>query len=114
VQVQRLLDTVAAGTAAFRHLYNSVGERLMTELGLSQRHACELMSLQRSRARYVSHPRSIEAATVARIREYSHEQPMYGQLSETPGLADVCGQILLIPIYGRFREMPKNGDNPTR
>jgi hypothetical protein len=44
----------------------------MTELGLSQRHACELMSLQRSRARYVSHPRSIEAATVARIREYSH------------------------------------------
>jgi transposase len=72
VQVQRLLDTVAAGTAAFRHLYNSVGERLMTELGLSQRHACELMSLQRSRARYVSHPRSIEAATVARIREYSH------------------------------------------
>ena len=50
----------------------------MTERGLSQRHACELMSLQRSSARYVRQSRSDEAATVALIREYAHEQPVYG------------------------------------
>lgn len=36
------------------------------------------MSLQRSSARYVRHARTDEAATVALIREYAHEQPMYG------------------------------------
>jgi transposase InsO family protein len=36
------------------------------------------MSLQRSSARYVRHRRTDEAATVALIREYAHEQPMYG------------------------------------
>ena len=56
----------------------TVVERLVTERGLSQRHACGLMSLQRSSARYVSNPRSDEAATVALIREYAHEQPVYG------------------------------------
>lgn len=56
----------------------TVVERLVTERGLSQRHACELMSLQRSSARYVRHARTDEAATVALIREYAHEQPMYG------------------------------------
>lgn len=56
----------------------TVVERLVTERGLSQRHACELMSLGRSSARYVGHRRSDEAATVALIREYAHEQPMYG------------------------------------
>ena len=56
----------------------TVVERLVTERGLSQRHACELMSLQRSSARYVRHPRDDEAATVALIREYAHEQPGYG------------------------------------
>lgn len=56
----------------------TVVERLVTERGLSQRHACELMSLQRSSARYVGHPRADEAVTVALIREYAHEQPGYG------------------------------------
>lgn len=56
----------------------TVVERLVTERGLSQRHACELMSLQRSSARYVRHRRSDEATTVDLIREYAHEQPMYG------------------------------------
>ena len=55
-----------------------VVERLVTERGLSQRHACELMSLQRSSARYVRHPRADETATVALIRDYAHEQPGYG------------------------------------
>ena len=50
----------------------------MAERGLSQRHACQLMGLQRSTARYRRHPRAGEAATVALIREYAHEQPMYG------------------------------------
>ncbi len=56
----------------------TVVERLVTERGLSQRHACELMSLQRSSARYVRHPRADETATVALIRDYAHEQPGYG------------------------------------
>ncbi len=55
-----------------------VVERLVTEGGLSQRHACQLVNLHRSTARYVSHARSDEAETVALIREYAHEQPMYG------------------------------------
>ncbi len=53
-------------------------ERLVTERGLSQRHACQLVGMQRSTARYVRHARSEEADTVALIREYAHEQPMYG------------------------------------
>lgn len=55
-----------------------VVERLVTERGLSQRHACGLVGLQRSSARYVRRRRSDEAETVALIREYAHEQPMYG------------------------------------
>lgn len=50
----------------------------MTERGLSQRHACGLVSIQRSSARYACRVRSDEAETVALIREYAHEQPMYG------------------------------------
>ena len=50
----------------------------MTERGLSQRRACQLVGLHRSTARYQSHARSHEVETVALIREYAHEQPMYG------------------------------------
>ena len=53
-------------------------ERLVTERGLSQRHACQLVGIQRSSARYAGHARVDEAETVALIREYAHEQPMYG------------------------------------
>ena len=53
-------------------------ERLVTERGLSQRRACQLLNLQRSSARYVAHPRTDEAETVALIRTYAQEQPMYG------------------------------------
>jgi transposase InsO family protein len=55
-----------------------VVERLMTERGLSQRRGCQLVGIQRSSARYVCHARADEAATVTLIREYAHEQPMYG------------------------------------
>lgn len=37
-----------------------------------------MVSIQRSSARYVSHARTDEVETVALIREYAHEQPMYG------------------------------------
>jgi hypothetical protein len=37
-----------------------------------------LVGVQRSTARYQSQPRTDEADTVALIREYAHEQPMYG------------------------------------
>jgi transposase InsO family protein len=50
----------------------------VTERGLSQRHACQLLGIQRSSARYVRHVRPEEAETVALIRAYAHEQPMYG------------------------------------
>ena len=53
-------------------------ERLITERGLSQRRACQLVELDRSSARYKRWPRADEAATVALVREYAHEQPMYG------------------------------------
>ncbi len=56
----------------------SVVERLMTERGLSQRRACQLLNIQRSSVRYIRHARSDERATVALVREYAHEQPMYG------------------------------------
>lgn len=56
----------------------SVVERIVTERGLSQRHACRLVDIQRSSARYRGRLRPDEAATVALIREYAHEQPMYG------------------------------------
>lgn len=55
-----------------------VVEQLVTERGLSQREACKLIGVQRSSARYVCHGRSDEAATVALIRDYAQEQPMYG------------------------------------
>lgn len=51
---------------------------LVNQRGLSQRHACQLVDVHRSTVRYKSHPREDEAATVALIREYAHEQPMYG------------------------------------
>jgi len=50
----------------------------VTERGLSQRHACKLVGIQRSSARYRPRARSDEAETVALIREYAHEQPIYG------------------------------------
>jgi putative transposase len=53
-------------------------ELLMTERGLSQRHACQLVGLQRSSARYQTHLRQDESKTVALIRSYAEEQPMYG------------------------------------
>jgi transposase InsO family protein len=55
-----------------------VAEQIVTERGLSQRHACKLVDIQRSSARYGYRPRADEAETVALIREYAHEQPMYG------------------------------------
>jgi putative transposase len=51
---------------------------LMTERGLSQRRACRLVGIDRSSARYQRRPRADEAATIALVREYAHEQPMYG------------------------------------
>jgi len=56
----------------------STVERVVTERGLSQRHACELVGIQRSSARYVRRGWSDEAGIVALVREYAHEQPMYG------------------------------------
>lgn len=53
-------------------------EHLVNQRGLSQRHACQLVGVQRSTVRYRSQPRADEANTVALIREYAHEQPMYG------------------------------------
>lgn len=56
----------------------SAVECLMTDRGLSQRHACQLVGVQRSTIRYQARARADEAATIAVIREYAHEQPMYG------------------------------------
>lgn len=53
-------------------------EQLLTERGLSQRHACQLLYIQRSSAHYIRHTRSVETAAVALVREYAHEQPMSG------------------------------------
>ncbi len=50
----------------------------MAERGLSRRRACELVGIYRSSARYQRRSRRHEAETVALIREYAHEQPMYG------------------------------------
>lgn len=53
-------------------------EYLMTGRGLSQRHACHLVSLQRSSARYQRRLRRDESKTIALVRSYAEEQPMYG------------------------------------
>ena len=53
-------------------------EHLMTDRGLSQRHACQLVGLQRSSARYQTHQRQDESKTIALVRTYAEEQPMYG------------------------------------
>ncbi len=82
----------------------TVVERLVTERGLSQRHACEMMSLQRSSARYVRHRRSDEAATVALIREYAHEQPMYGYRIITAMLKHDGYQINRKRVYRIWRQ----------
>ncbi len=50
----------------------------MTERGLSQRHACQLVSIQRSSVRYQVRLRQDESKTVALIRSNAEEQPMYG------------------------------------
>ncbi len=54
------------------------GIEWLTERGLSQRRACRLLAMDRSSARYQRRLRADETATVALIREYAHEQPMYG------------------------------------
>lgn len=53
-------------------------EQLMTDRGLSQRHACQLVGLQRSSARYQTHQRQDESKTITLVRTYAEEQPMYG------------------------------------
>jgi putative transposase len=53
-------------------------KQLKTERGLSQRHACHLLGLQRSSARYQTRLRRDESKTVTLIRTYAEEQPMYG------------------------------------
>lgn len=53
-------------------------EHLVTERGLSQRHACQLVGMVRSSARYQGHPRHDESQTVALIRTYAEEKPVYG------------------------------------
>jgi putative transposase len=53
-------------------------EQLVTERGLSQRHACQLVGIQRSSMRYVAQARGDDGQTVALIRAYAHEQPLYG------------------------------------
>jgi putative transposase len=50
----------------------------MTDRGLSQRHACQLVGLQRSSARYQPHQRQDESKTIMLVRTYAEEQPMYG------------------------------------
>ena len=51
---------------------------LTRERGLSQRRACKLVAIDRSSARYQERARADEAKVVALVREYAHEQPMYG------------------------------------
>lgn len=53
-------------------------EHLVTERGLSQRHACHLVGIQRSSARYRVHPRQDERQIITLIRSYAEEQPIYG------------------------------------
>lgn len=53
-------------------------EHLVTDRGLSQRHACRLVGMQRSSARYQHQLRCDESKTVGLIRTYAEEQPMYG------------------------------------
>lgn len=53
-------------------------EHLMTERGLSQRHACHLVGLQRSSARYQARQRHDESQIIRLVRSYAEEQPMYG------------------------------------
>lgn len=79
-------------------------ERLVTERGLSQRHACQLVGIQRCSARYVRHARSGEAETVALIREYAHEQPMYGYRIITAMLKHDGYQINRKRVYRIWRQ----------
>lgn len=53
-------------------------EHLIAERGLSQRHACQLVGLPRASVRYQSRLRLDESKTVALIRTYAAEQPVYG------------------------------------
>jgi hypothetical protein len=53
-------------------------EHLVAERGLPQRHACQLVDIHRASARYQIHPRRDESQTIALIRSYAEEQPMYG------------------------------------
>lgn len=53
-------------------------EHLVAERGLSQRHACQLVGMQRSSVRYQRHLCDDESHTVALIRTYAEEQPVYG------------------------------------
>jgi hypothetical protein len=76
----------------------------VTERGLSQRHACPLVGVQRSTARYVSHGRIDEAATVALIQEYAHEQPMYGYRIITPMLKHDGYSINRKRVYRTWRQ----------
>lgn len=53
-------------------------DHLVTGRGLSQRHACRLVGLHRSSARYQRRLRRDESETVALVRSYAEAQPMYG------------------------------------
>ncbi len=56
----------------------AVVQQLVAERGLSERHACGLLQVRRSTVRYQARQRVDEARMVELVREYAHEQPMYG------------------------------------
>lgn len=76
----------------------------MAERGLSQRRACQLVGIQRSSARYQRHARQDEVETVALIREYAHEQPLYGYRIITAMLQHDGFQINRKRVYRIWRQ----------
>lgn len=77
---------------------------LVAERGLSQRHACQLVGLQRSSARYQRHLRNDESKTVALVRSYAEEQPMYGYRIITAMLKQDGHQINRKRVYRIWRQ----------
>lgn len=79
-------------------------EHLVAERGLSQRRACQLVGLHRSSARYQSHVRQDECKTVALVRSYAEEQPMYGYRIITAMLKQDGHQINRKRVYRIWRQ----------
>ncbi len=104
IVVQQALDIDVFKEAVSKEWKPSCSTTRHRARGLSQRHVCQLVGIQRASVRYQARSHPDESATVALIREYAHEQPMYGYRMITAILKQDGNAINRKRVYRLWRQ----------